>query len=91
MAKNKAIIARVPACELQGGTLIDLQGDRFGGHRVAHALYDEVDDVVRETEECVCVYTFQHAFGCPPNHLIRVFKFPPEEPQDVPVQVMHHG
>ena len=76
-----AQIRMTRADELKVGDLLDLEGDPYGdniepdtGERNPTLIYEysQVGEIVRETPECIVIYSEHSAFGCPPDHRVKV-------------------
>lgn len=62
-----------PVLALRAGDRVDLEGDRYGEQFGAEYEFAEVEEIQRETPECVCVYfTNFNAVGFPTQHFVKV-------------------
>jgi hypothetical protein len=69
---------KIKVSDLQVGDMVDLQGDRFADPMHSHIEYEceyaMVQDLERETPECICVYFDSNAVGFPLNHELPLYR-----------------
>ncbi len=84
---------QLTVAQLQPGMMVDLEGDEYadksGNHPEYEFEYAVVDQITRESADCILVEFDNSACGFPPDHVLNVKKGAGVELITPPLEVSH--